>query len=249
MKKILAFLLALACVFSFAACASKNTNDNTNTDTPAASETPTEKPDETPADDGAVSIDTPAVMPDDGSVSEDPAAQEPAENTPAAEGGTENADSAKAVLDLLNSVWNTYTEDEKFPAAGGDYDNSVDSAPGRVDISNADTVSYLLTFPEEDVVKLDGAASLVHMMNGNTFTCGAFHVANADDVSAIVEDIHTTVSGKHWMCGFPDKMFLATSGSVIVSVYGSEDLVNTFRDKLLAVDSGFTAVYDEAISA
>lgn len=247
MKKLFALLLALACVFSFAACANNNTNDNTSTDTPAASETPTDKPDETPVDDGAVAIDTPAVMPDDGYLVEGPAAQEPAENTPAAEGGTENADSAKAVLDLLDSVWATYTEDEKFPAAGGDYDNNVDSAPGRVDISNAETVSYLLTFPEEDVAKLDGAASLVHMMNGNTFTCGAFHAANADDVSAIVEDIHTAVSGKHWMCGFPDKMFLAANGNVIVSVYGNEDLVNTFRDKLLSVDAGFTAVYDEAI--
>ncbi len=51
------------------------------------------------------------------------------------------------------------------------------------------------------------------------------------------------------MCGFPDKMFLATNGNLIVSVYGNEDLVNTFRDKLFAADAGFTSVYDEAISA
>ena len=253
MKKMLALILALACVFSFAACAGKGNEDAIGADTSADAsqqpETPTEAPAQTPVDDGAVSIDTPAVMPDDGFLVEGPATQEPAENTPAAEGGTENADSAKAVLDLLDSVWETYTDDEKFPAAGGDYDNNVDSAPGTVNISNAETVSYLLTFPEGDVAKLDGAASLVHMMNGNTFTCGAFHVANADDVASIAEDIHTAISGKHWMCGFPDKMFLAANGNVIVSVYGSEDLVNTFRDKLLAVDSGFTAVYDEAIIA
>ena len=118
-----------------------------------------------------------------------------------------------------------------------------------MNIANADTVSYLLTFPAADVAKLDGAASIMHMMNSNTFTCGAFHAANADDVSAIVEDIHSEISGKHWMCGFPDKMFLATNGSLIVSVYGDEDLVNTFRDKLFAADAGFTSVYDEAISA
>ena len=262
MKKILAFLLALACVFSFAACTAKDNEDTIGADTSAdASQQPepprpvedtedsTEEPDETPVDDGAVAIDTPAVMPDDGFLVEGPATQEPAENTPAPEGGTENADSAKAVLDLLNSVWATYTDDEKFPAAGGDYDNNVDSAPGTVNISNAETVSYLLTFPEGDVAKLDGAASLLHMMNGNTFTCGAFHAANADDVSSIAEDIHTAISGKHWMCGFPEKMLIATSGNVIVSVFGNEDLVNTFRDKLFAVDSSFTAVYDEAISA
>ena len=152
-------------------------------------------------------------------------------------------------LTILTTVWGTYTEDEKFPAAGGDYDHPVDSAPGAFDLSNPDNVSYLLSVPEDQVSKIDDAASLMHMMNGNTFTCGAFHVANADDVSAIVEDIHSEISGKHWMCGFPDKMFLATNGSLIVSVYGDEDLVNTFRDKLFAADAGFTSVYDEAISA
>ena len=249
MKKILALILALTCVFSFAACAGKEGADSTGADTPADSSQQPELPVEDPADDGAVSIDTPAVMPDDGFLVEGPAAQEPEENTPAAEGGTENADSAKAVLDLLDSVWATYTEDEKFPAAGGDYDNNVDGAPGTVNISNAETVSYLLTFPEADVAKLDGAASLLHMMNGNTFTCGAFHAASADDVSSIADDIHAAISGKHWMCGFPEKMLIATNGNVIVSVFGNEDLVNTFRDKLFAAATGFTAVYEEAISA
>ena len=259
MKKLLAMLLALACVLSFAACASKNTNDTTEPETPSASdqqpETPAEQPEtpaDKPADDGAsdgVNIDTPAVMPDDGFLVEGDDAQQPAENAPAAEGGTVNADSAKAALDILNKVWSSYAEDEKFPAAGGDYDTNVEDAAGNVNIADADTVSYLLTFPAADVVKLDGAASIMHMMNGNTFTCGAFHAANADDVSAIAEDIHSEISGKHWMCGFPDKMLIATNGNLIVSVYGNEDLVNTFRDKLFAADAGFTAVYDEAISA
>ena len=125
----------------------------------------------------------------------------------------------------------------------------MDDAAGAVNIANAENLSYLFTFPASDAVKLDGAASLMHMMNGNTFTCGAFHAANAEDVSSIVEDIHAEISGKHWMCGFPDKMFIATSGNLIVSVYGDEELVNTFRYKLLAVDSSFTAAYDEAIDA
>ena len=256
MKKILALILALACVFSFAACASKNTEDTVGTDAPTTAdqqpELPAQEPEtpaEDPANDGAVSIDTPAVMPDDGFLVEGDDAQQPAENAPAAEGGVENAESAKAALDLLNSVWATYTDEEKFPAAGGDYDNNVDDAAGTVNIANAENVAYLFTFPAEDVVKLDGAASIMHMMNGNTFTCGAFHAANADDVASITEDIHTAISGKHWMCGFPDKMLIAVSGNLIVSVYGSEDLVNTFRDKLFAIDSSFTAVYDEAISA
>lgn len=254
MKKILAMLLALACVLSFAACASKKTDDTIGEEKPSTSEQMPTEP-EAPAEEPDAPVEKPAddenaAKPDDGMLDDEFGVGEPSEeNAPAAEGGTVNDESAKAALDILNKVWSSYTEDEKFPAAGGDYDTNVDDAAGNVNIANADTVSYLLTFPAADVAKLDGAASIMHMMNSNTFTCGAFHAANADDVSAIVEDIHSEISGKHWMCGFPDKMFIATNGSLIVSVYGDEDLVNTFRDKLAAADAGFTSVYDEAISA
>ncbi len=104
----------------------------------------------------------------------------------------------------------------------------MDGAPGSFDVSNADGLGYLLTFPTDDASLLDSAASLVHMMNLNTFTCGAFHAADAQDVTKLTDDLHTTVQAKHWMCGFP---------------------MNTFRDKLLACYSTATTVYDEAINA
>ena len=254
MKKMIAMILALACVFSFAACAGKKTDDTIGAESPSTSEQQTQTPSDDAAAEEQPSDDAVATMPDDDMIDDEfgvdgSAAQEPEGGESAAEGGTEKEESKQAALELLNKVWSSYTEDEKFPAAGGDYDNSVDDAAGAVNIANAENLSYLFTFPASDAVKLDGAASLMHMMNGNTFTCGAFHAANADDVSAIAQDIHSEISGKHWMCGFPDKMFIATNGNLIVSIYGNEELVNTFRDKLLTVDSSFTAVYDEAISA
>ena len=51
------------------------------------------------------------------------------------------------------------------------------------------------------------------------------------------------------MCGFPDKLVIVTVGQSVFSVYGNEELVNTFRDKLLASYPTATAVYDEAINA
>ena len=116
-------------------------------------------------------------------------------------------------------------------------------------MSNADSLSYLLTFPADDVSLIDSAASLVHMMNLNTFTCGAFHVADANNVARLADDLRTTIQAKHWMCGFPDKLVIVTVGQSVLSVYGNEELVNTFRDKLLASYSAATAVYDEAINA
>ena len=150
-------------------------------------------------------------------------------------------------LTLLETVWNSYTDEEKFPAGGGDFDNSVDGAPGKFDISGADNLSYQLSVPADDAALLDDAASLVHMMNMNTFTCGALRVANAEDVSKLAEDIRNTVQGKQWMCGFPDKLVVITLESYVVSVYGNEELVNTFRDKLLSAYADASVTYDEAI--
>ena len=148
---------------------------------------------------------------------------------------------------LLTAVWDTYTDDEKFPASGGSYDAPVEDAPGAVDISDADNLNYMLTLPVEDAAKIDGAASLGHMMNANTFTCGAFHVTSKDDVESVAQDLRDAIQSKQWMCGFPDKLVIFTYDQYVVSLYGDEELVNTFRDKFTAAYSDSTIAYDEAI--
>lgn len=148
---------------------------------------------------------------------------------------------------LLTTVWDSYTDDEKFPASGGDYTTPVEDAPGAVDISDADNLNYMLTLPVEDASKIDGAAALSHMMNANTFTCGALRVKNGDDAAKLAEDLRDAIQNKQWMCGFPDKLVIATLGNYVVSVYGDEELVNTFRDKLQAAYSDAAIAYDEMI--
>lgn len=148
---------------------------------------------------------------------------------------------------LLTAVWDAHSDDEKFPAAGGDYENPVEDAPGAVSIADADNLNYMLTLPVEDAGKIDGAASLSHMMNANTFTCGALRVKNGDDAAKLAEDLRDAIQNKQWMCGFPDKLVIATLGNYVVSVYGDEELVNTFRDKLQAAYSDATIAYDEMI--
>ena len=187
----------------------------------------------------------PAEKPAEGTSTEPPT-ETPKPETPAEDKPAAAVDDA---LTILNAIWNTYSDEEKFPAAGGDSEHAVDGAPGSFDVSNADSLSYLLTFPADDASLIDSAASLVHMMNLNTFTCGAFHVADANNVARLADDLRTTIQAKRWMCGFPDKLVIVTVGQSVLSVYGNEELVNTFRDKLLASYSAATAVYDEAINA
>ena len=155
---------------------------------------------------------------------------QPEETAPAASGDA---------LSILTAVWNAYSDDEKFPAA--------EDAPIRMDISNVDDISYLLTFPAEDAALIDGAASLTHMMNLNTFTCGAFHAVSAQDVSKLADDLRTAIADTQWMCGFPDKLVIVTLDQYVISMYGHEDLINTFRDKLQAAYSSAAIAYEEAI--
>ena len=187
----------------------------------------------------------PAEKPAEGTSAEPPT-ETPKPETPAEDKPAAAVDDA---LTILNAIWNTYSDEEKFPAAGGDSEHAVDGAPGSFDASNADSLSYQLTFPADDASLIDSAASLVHMMNLNTFTCGAFHVADANNVARLADDLRTTIQAKHWMCGFPDKLVIVTVGQSVFSVYGNEELVNTFRDKLLASYPTAAAVYDEAINA
>ena len=91
MKKILAMLLALACVLSFAACASKKTDDTIGEEKPSTSEqmptepeAPAEEPDapaEKPADDEN------AAKPDDGMLDDEFGVGEPSEENAPAAGG------------------------------------------------------------------------------------------------------------------------------------------------------------------
>ena len=124
---------------------------------------------------------------------------------------------------LLTAVWDAHSDDEKFPAAGGDYENPVEDAPGAVSIADADNLNYMLT------------------------TCGAFHVTSKDDVETVASDLRDAIQSKQWMCGFPDKLVIFTYDQYVVSLYGDEELVNTFRDKFTVTYSDSTIAYDEAI--
>ena len=276
MKKLLCLLLTLAMTFSLAACGSKADDKTPEEDDPTQAETNiADKQDEPAADDVDKddASDATEIEPDANKGEKPDEAQKPAEPTksdskkdetpaskpsepakpaepskPAETPSETPAAQDTGALSLLTSVWSTYSEDDKFPAAGGDAEHSVDDAPGSFDVSNADNLTYQLTFPSADVSLIDGAASLVHMMNLNTFTCGAFHVSDAGNVSTVAADIRNAVQGKQWMCGFPDKLVILTLGDYVISCYGAEDLVDQFSGKVTEAFADAAVVCDEAIA-
>ena len=150
-----------------------------------------------------------------------------------------------SALDLLEKVWSTYTDDEKFPASGGDYSeaNSKEDAPGVYDLTDRAAVDSALGLPE--TAKVDQAASLVHMMNQNTFTAAAYHCT--DDADALATALRDNIQQRQWMCGFPDKLVVITINEVVVAMYGDEELINSFRDTLTASYPAAVIDFDEAI--
>ena len=155
------------------------------------------------------------------------------------EGGNNNAagtetETPTSALEILENVWASYTDDEKFPVFGGNAgDNMVDGAPGAFDVADTDGMTYTLLVPAEQTTFVDGAASLVHGMLANNFTCGVFHITG--DTQAFAEAMKTAVAGNRWMCGMPEKMLVATiSGEYVVVAFGLNDAINPFQAKLAA---------------
>ena len=137
-------------------------------------------------------------------------------------------------LELLNTVWAGYGENDKFPAFGGDTadGNVKEGAPGIYNIDDSASLNQVLGFPADYADKIDNAASLIHMLNSNTFTCGAFHLKNPEDSAAVAAALKSNIMQRHWMCGFPDKLVVAATDDYIISFFGNDELIETFKSKL-----------------
>lgn len=162
------------------------------------------------------------------------------------QGGGSGIESA---LELLTQVWDGLSDDGKFPAIGGDLseEHVTDGAPGVFSVDDADALDATLGFPASSAGKIDDAASLMHMMNANTFTCGAFRAVDAGDVAALSAAIKDNIMQRQWMCGFPEKLVIMTVDNYVVSCLGAGDLVDGFKTQLTAVYPAAEVYCDEPI--
>lgn len=165
------------------------------------------------------------------------------------ESGTTGGSQIPDAVTLLTAVWDKIPEDQKFSAIGGQIGGSdvKDGTPGTFSLDNADELDRELGFPAASADKLLDAASLTHMLNANTFTCGAYHVKAGEDLETLGQAVRDNIQARQWMCGFPDKVVVLSVEDYLVSIFGAEDLVNAFRDTLAETYSGVNVLYDEGI--
>ncbi len=170
----------------------------------------------------------------------------------AGDGGDKGGESTIASpVELLNNVWATYEDAEKFPAAGGDMTeaNQNMEGPGVYGLEDAEGFVAITHFPAESMTKIDAAATLMHMMNANTMTVAAYHVVDGTDMAALADEVKASVMATQWMCGFPEKLVIVTVEDYMVSYFGNGEVVDTFTGKLTAAYTSAEVVVDEAIVA
>jgi len=139
-----------------------------------------------------------------------------------------------SALEVLETVWADYAEEEKFPVIGGSMAAPVDGAPGSYDLAD-ENITYSLLIPAEQLANVTEAASMIHMMNANSFTCAAYTLAEgvtAADFGAAMKD---AVLNNQWMCGFPDSLLIRSVGDCVVVAFGVNDAMTPFETHLAAV--------------
>lgn len=137
---------------------------------------------------------------------------------------------------LLNNVWDQFAEDEKFAVVGGDAANSVENAAGKVDISDTETVTALFHISEDGLAYVKDAASLMHMMNANTFTAAAYQLEDAANAPELVDSLKESISGTRWMCGFPEMLHIYTvADEYVTAAFGNADNMEHFKTHLTDV--------------
>lgn len=147
---------------------------------------------------------------------------------------------------LLSDVWSMYEEADKFPVSGGGYDNMNMEGPGKIDVTQADTLDSLLGVPGEGASMIDDAASMLHMMNANTFTAGAYHLTDASNQQKFEDLLKDNIMNRQWMCGFPETLIIVSVGEeYVVSAFGKADMIETFKTKLQAQYEAAEVIYEE----
>jgi hypothetical protein len=155
--------------------------------------------------------------------------------------------------ELLAHIWATYGAEERFPATGGDYNNVVENAPGAFDLTHADAaanIDSLLSFPSEQLSNIDNAASLIHSMNTNILTCGAFHVTDQSKVQACADSIKNHIMTKQFICGSPEKLIvLHVPGNYLIVLYGAADVTGMFAQKTMALIPDTAVLVEQPLSS
>ncbi len=161
-----------------------------------------------------------------------------------------NGSVGETPLEILSNVWNSYAEDEKFPIMGGgpEFEQSVMDEAGEFATTDEEAIDSLLGFPSSSIALIKQAASIMHAMNQNTFTAGAYHVSNPGDVEMLISDLEDNIMSRQWMCGFPDTLIIVkVDANTLVSAFGEATNIENFKNRIVEAYSGAEVVSEQSL--
>ncbi len=247
MKKFIALILVLTMALSFAACGSKEeTTEETTEEVVEEVITETEEPEVSEDGDIAIfdedfSLDLPILTPDGELIEvEDFIAMGEAEQEEPVE--------TTATLMLLQDIWMQYGEAEKFAIMGGNPEAGIMDAPGSYDLAYAENLGYQLVIPADQMANITEASTMIHMMNANTFSCGAVALAEGVDRAAFAQAVRDALQGNQWICGFPETLFIADVGGLVLIAFGVNDAMDPFMANLDKAYAGVQILFNEPIA-
>jgi len=148
-------------------------------------------------------------------------------------------------VELLVNVWKTYAESEMFPAGYIDEAGNMVDGPAKIGTSDAETLDALLGVPADKAGSIDNASIMMHMMNANTFTGGAFKTSDAKGLS---DSIQANLANRQWMCGFPDILVTIQVEDYLVSAFGNAELIENFKNKVTATYGNAKVLCEEPLA-
>ena len=148
----------------------------------------------------------------------------------------ENKVTIESPVALLDGVWGTFAEEEKFPVMGGDFEAAVNDAAGEFNISDVEAATATLHITEDSLKLVDKVGTITHDKNANTFSAAAYHVADAKNTETLVASLKDSIKSTQWMCGFPDTLIIYTvNDDYVVAAFGNAEAIESFKTKLATV--------------
>lgn len=151
-------------------------------------------------------------------------------------------------LEVLNQVIEAYGEDELFSMYGGDQENAVMDGPGKFDIAKTEELESVYGLAADQSSNIEDAATMVHLMNANTFTGAVYRLKEGVDMDDFADALKSCILARQWICGQPDTLVLINvDGRYIITAFGEAGIIENFKTNALSALSGAQVITEAPV--
>ena len=151
--------------------------------------------------------------------------------------------------EVLNQVIEAYGEDELFSMYGGDQENAVMDGPGKFDITKTEELESVYGLAADQSSNIEDAATMVHLMNANTFTGAVYRIKEGVDMNDFADALKSCILARQWICGQPDTLVLINvDGRYIITAFGEAGIIENFKTNALSALSGAQVITEAPVA-